>query len=281
MLFFFLITAINSESEIWCKILCNSDTEKTTTWQTQIAFDQSRLSREELSMLVRTALHPVHLPSLPNPDQHPQLLVSQVWAEDCLVEVATHPYVMLKGASRASGKVYNRTFKVTSLNHTSCTNSWVIQSGQVDFHKLSFHIKCNSWFQLHLWKRLKKKVRLHSSQLEPPWRQSPSTHTNYCFNSISLLSPCFPQPLVLYSPHVSSSGHCPPCLYQLRFLFLVPSLGIAATAAPDTSHLLSTPQNCTKKRTHCNTDHFQNLLQAQTIPPRLESLHRTYVSEQK
>lgn len=64
---------------------------------------------------------------------------------------------MLKGASEASGKVYNRTFKVTSLNHTSCTNSWVIQSGQVDFHKLSFHIKCNSWFQLHLWKRLKKK----------------------------------------------------------------------------------------------------------------------------
>lgn len=27
----------------------------------------------------------------------------------------------------------------------------------MDFHKLSFHIKCNSWFQLHLWKRYKKK----------------------------------------------------------------------------------------------------------------------------
>lgn len=61
--FFFLITAINSESEIWCKILCNLDTEKTTTQQIWIAFDQRSLSREELSMLI--GLPPSCPPPLP------------------------------------------------------------------------------------------------------------------------------------------------------------------------------------------------------------------------
>lgn len=275
--FFFLITAIDSESEIWCKILYNLDTEKTTTWQIPIAFDQRSLSREELSMLMRSIFHPAHLPSLLNSDQHPQLLVSQMWAEGCLVEVTAHQYVMLKGASEASGKLYNRTFKVTSLNHTYCSNSWVIQS--VGWIFTNYHFIPNAALGFNfIFEEEKKSGTLFLTAGTMIETVPKHLLLQFHLSFIPLLSSTFS---TLQPPPFSSSAHCPLCLYLLSDFCSLSPLWASQWLQPQV-HLTFLPRLRTAwRKAHCNTDHFQNLLQAQTIPPRLASLLRKYVSVQK
>lgn len=244
--FFFLITAIDSESEIWCKILYNLDTEKTTTWQIPIAFDQRSLSREELSMLMRSIFHPAHLPSLLNSDQHPQLLVSQMWAEGCLVEVTAHQYVMLKGASEASGKLYNRTFKVTSLNHTYCSNSWVIQSVRWIFTNYHFISYAALGFNFIFEEEKKKWDFILNS-----WNHDRDSSQALTASIPSLFyPPAFLNLQYFTAPPIQQLSSLPTMpLPTLGLLFLVPSLGISVAAAPGASHLPSTPQNRMKKGT--------------------------------
>lgn len=56
-------------------------------------------------MVIPSALHPALLPSLPNPDTHLQLRVSQTGVKDCLVKVTACLHVMLEVASEACGRL--------------------------------------------------------------------------------------------------------------------------------------------------------------------------------
>lgn len=149
---------------------------------------------------------------------------------------------------------------------------------QEDFYKLSFHTKCSSWFQLHLWRRKKKSRTLFLTAGTMIETVPKHLLLQFHLSFIPLLSSTFS---TLQSPPFSSSAHCPLCLYLLSDFCSSSPLWALQWLQPQV-YLTFLPRLRTAwRKAHCNTDHFQNLLQAQTIPPRLASLLRKYVSVQK